>query len=465
MSSRLRMVLLNPPFPYYASSQPPLGLAYLAAVSKMEGVDVKIIDAHAERLSLKEITGRILEYKPELLGITMSTPVFDLSVKISKAVKREISVFILVGGPHPSTLPEETLGSGAIDVVCRGEGEETLAEVFDYFLKEKPLEKILGISFLNKGESVSTPDRPPIKNLDDLPFPCWDGFPLDRYFSPARKMRLSLPIMTSRGCPAKCYFCYKGIFGSQYRFRSPRNVVNEIVYLKNRYHLQEFSIIDDNFSLLNKRSEEICNLIIERRLNLPWSLPNGIRASPLSENLFRLMKKSGCYRVFVGVETGDEQVLKSINKGISLKEVEEAVRLARKAGLEVGTFFMIGNLGEDAETIDKTIAFSLHLNPDFSQFTIATPYPGTVFYETIKREGKFLFEKWGELGTYEKAVFEHGNLTADLINRKFREAYRKFYLRPNFIIRKIKGIKRLKDIKNLLSLFSIFIKLETKKSI
>lgn len=145
--------------------------------------------------------------------------------------------------------------------------------------------------------------------------------------------------------------------------------------------------------------------------------------------------------------------------------MEEAVRLARKAGLEVGTFFMIGNLGEDAETIDKTIAFSLHLNPDFSQFTIATPYPGTVFYETIKREGKFLFEKWGELGTYEKAVFEHGNLTADLINRKFREAYRKFYLRPNFIIRKIKGIKRLKDIKNLLSLFSIFIKLETKKSI
>lgn len=238
------MALLNPPFPYYASSQPPLGLAYLTSVSKMEGVDVKIIDANAERLSLKEITERILEYKPEILGITMSTPVFDVAVKISKAVKREIPVFILAGGPHPSTLPEETLGSGAIDIVCRGEGEETLTEVFDYFLKEKPLEKISGISFLNKGESVSTPDRPP-----------------------------------------------------------------------------------------------------------------------------------------------------------------------------------------------------------------------------IKREGRFLFEKWGELGTYEKAVFEHGNLTADLINRKFREAYRKFYLRPNFIIRKIKGIKRLKDIKNLLSGFSVFIKLETKKSI
>lgn len=459
----MRIILLNPPFPHYASTQPPLGLAYLAAVSKMKGIEVKIIDADAEKLSLEEIVERVCDSKPDILGVTVTTPVFDISVKILREIKRISSIPVVVGGPHPSVLPEETLRTGVVDVVCKGEGEETLIELFDYFEGKKSLREIPAIHFLDNGQFFSTPPRPFIRDLDQLSFPDWNGFPLDRYFSPARKMNFSLPIMTSRGCPARCYFCYKGVFGYQYRFRSPENVVMEIEYLKNRYNIQEFSIIDDSFSLLNKRAEEICRLIIDRGLNLPWSLTNGVRVSPISEKLLILMKKAGCYRVFFGAETGNPEILKSINKGITLDQIKKAVTLTKKVGIEVGLFFMIGNLGEDEKKINQTIRFALELDPDLVQFTIATPYPGTVFYDIVRREGSFLFKKWEELGSYERAVFEHGSLTAEFMDRKFKEAYRRFYLRPKFILRKLRRINTWKDIKNLLHGGLIFLNMVGKR--
>jgi len=458
----MKILLLNPPFPHYASRQPPLGLAYLAAVSKSKGVGFKIIDAFAEAKPIKEIIKDIYNYRPDILGVTMATPVFDIVAEIVRQVKESLPVIVVAGGPHPSALPEETLQGSVVDIVCRGEGEETLVDLFDYFKGNKSLREIPGISFLENGLFCSTGNRRFLSNLDQLPFPDWEGFDLKMYSSPARKKNFSLPIMSSRGCPTQCYFCYKEIFGNQYRFRSPENIVDEIEYLKTKYHIQEFSIIDDNFTLLNERAEEICRLIIERKLNLAWSVPSGMRVAPISEKLLKLMKRSGCYRVFFGAESGNSQILRSINKGISLQQVKEAVSLVKKVGLEVGVFFMIGNLGEDEEKINQTIRFSVNLNPNLVQFSIATPYPGTVFYERVKKEGRFLFKKWEELGTYERPVFEHGSLTAGLINRKFKEAYRKFYLRPRFIIEKLKKIKTFKDVKNLLQGGLIFINLGIK---
>jgi radical SAM superfamily enzyme YgiQ (UPF0313 family) len=458
----MKILLLNPPFSHYASKQPPLGLAYLAAVSKSKGVEFKVIDAFAEAKSIKEIVKDIYNYRPDILGVTIATPVFDIVAEILRQIKEAFPVTVVAGGPHPSALPEETLRSGIVDVVCRGEGEETLVDLFDYLKGNKPLREIPGIAFLENGSFYSTGDRRFLNNLDRLPFPDWEGFDLRRYSSPARKKNFSLPVMSSRGCPTQCYFCYKEIFGNRYRFRSPENVVDEIEYLKTKYRIQEFSIIDDNFTLLNERAEEICKLIIERKLNLAWSIPSGMRVSPISEKLLKLMKKSGCYRVFFGAESGNPEILRSINKGITLEQIKEAVNLAKEVGLEVGVFFMVGNLGEDEEKINQTIRFAISLNPNLVQFSIATPYPGTVFYERVKKEGRFLFKKWEELGTYERPVFEHGSLTAELIGKKFKEAYRRFYLRPGFIIEKVRTIKTFKDVKNLLQGGLIFINMEIK---
>lgn len=460
----MRIVLLNPPFSHYASIQPSLGLAYLAMVAKTKGAEVKIIDAHADKLSSEETERIIVDYVPDVVGVTITTPVFDAVIKILKKVREKISVFVIAGGAHPSAMPEETLEGGFVDVVCVGEGEETFKEIIDYLRGKNSLKEIAGIKFLDKGRIFSTQPRSFVKDLDRFLFPDWDEFKLNSYFSPARKMKITLPIMTSRGCPSDCYFCYKDIFGNKYRYRSPRNVVAEIKHLKTMYKIQEFSIIDDNFALLNERAEKICKLIIDEEINLPWSLTNGIRVSPLSESLLKLMKKSGCYRVFFGAETGDEEILKKINKDITLKQVRQAVELTKKSGLEAGVFFMIGNLGEDEAKINKTIEFAIKLDPDFAQFTIATPYPGTKFYDKVKNEGRFLFEEWEEVGSYKKAIFEHGALTAKLIDRKFKEAYRRFYLRPKFIVKKLKRIKTFKDVRNIIEGVVVFTNIEKIRS-
>lgn len=451
----MKILLLNPPFVHYVSEQPPLGLAYLASISKTKGVDVKIVDANIEQLPIKEIVRRAVEYRPDILGVTMTTPVFNTAVEIITEIKKNISVTAITGGPHPSALPSETLNTGVVDIVCRGEGEETLLDIFEWFKKKKTLKDIPAIDYLNNGGLASNGARDFIDNLDKLPFPDWDGFSLDGYSGSERKENLSLPITTSRGCAAKCCFCYK-TFGHRYRFRSPENVVEEIGYLKSRYNIHEFIVIDDSFALINERVKEICRLIIDRKLNLPWTVPSGIRVSPISENLLNLMKKSGCYRVFFGAESGDPEILKNINKGVTLSQIKQAVNLAKRVGLEVGVFFMIGNLGEDEETINKTIRFSLELNPDFAIFNIATPYPGTLFYEKVKQEGRFLFRRWEELSSFDKLVFEHGALTPALANKKYKEAYRKFYLRPRFFAGRLKKIKSLKDVRVLLKGASIF---------
>jgi len=459
----MRIVLLNPPYKNFSCTQPPLGLAYLASIAQGKGINAEIIDAHAENISEDEIVKRIYSFKPDALGVTATTPVFNAVVRILQEFKKISSVPVVMGGPHASALPEETLLAGGIDIVVRGEGEAAFGDLLDCLFQKNDLQGVAGISFLKNGRIFSTPQRVFINNLNNLAFPDWRGFSLGKYYSPARKKRLSLPIMTSRGCPFQCYFCYKGVFGSQYRFRALENVVDEIKHLREAYHIEEYSVIDDNFNLLPGRAEEFCRIAIREKLNLPWSLPNGIRANPLTKELLELLKASGCYRVSFGAESGDEKILRKINKGITLDEIKKAVCLAKEAGLETGVFFMFGNFGEDEETMERTIQFALDLEPDFAQFSIATPYPGTEFYELVNKEGRFLFKTWEELGSYEKAVFECGSLSANIINKKFKEAYRRFYLRPKYIFKKFAHIKTARDANNLLNGLKIFFDIIMKK--
>ncbi len=256
--------------------------------------------------------------------------------------------------------------------------------------------------------------------------------------------------MTSRGCPFSCIFCYKGVFGTKYRPRSPESVLAEWEHLVRKMRVDEISVVDDNLTLDAARVLDICDLIIKRKLVVPWTTPNGIRASPASLELYTKMKEAGCYRVYFGVESGDQAVLDFVRKKVSLDEIRKAFRLARQAGLETGAFFMIGNLSETEQTIDRTIKFAIELEPDYAQFTIATPYPGTRMYETIQNEGSFLFDSWEELASYDKSVFRHKELNPDLVNRKYRQAFRSYYFRPRFVIRHLKKLRTGRDIANLL---------------
>jgi len=448
----MRFVFVQPPFKNWAVINPPLGLAYLSAVlrQKMASVEVFVIDANAERITPQEATKKILELKPDVLGVTITTPQVDVALDIIKKVKSSLDIPVIVGGPHPTVMPQELLACEEVDIVARSEAEETIVELGQYFCGLRQLSSIKGVSFKENGRMQHNPDRPLINELDCLPFPAWDTFPLHRYSSIGGKKGFCLPVMSSRGCPFGCVFCYKGVFGRTWRARSPENVIAELLYLRDKFKIEEFVFLDDNFALDEERALRICDGIIQGKLNLPWRLSSGIAVKSSSSRIFLKLKEAGCYQVAIAVESGNRAVLDYINKGITLEQIENTFRLAREAGLETVAFFMIGNLTENEKTMDDTIRFAIKLSPDLAAFTVATPYPGTRMYEIIEKEGRMVFGKWEDLASYAgRAVFQHKELTPELIQKKYQDAYRRFYLRPKYILKWFTTVSSWRELSNM----------------
>jgi radical SAM superfamily enzyme YgiQ (UPF0313 family) len=260
-------------------------------------------------------------------------------------------------------------------------------------------------------------------------------------------------IVTSRGCPGCCIFCNKTIFGFPFRARSAENVVDEIEMLNKKYDIEEFHISDDCFSWDTKRVEKICDLILERGLKIKWACSNGIRVDRGSREMFELMHKAGCYRVSFGIESGDNEILKKIGKKINLAQVRTAFEYAQQAGMFTVALFMLGNYGENEETMQKTIDFAKSLKTDYAQFNITTPYPGTPLFNIVKRRGKFLTQNWSHFGMFDHPViFEIDEINKDLLLRMSYKAYREFYYRPSqmiFILRKRLKCLSLRDLAQL----------------
>ncbi|MDD5216471.1 MAG: radical SAM protein [Candidatus Omnitrophica bacterium] len=450
----MKVVLVYPPIPHITTStSPPVGLAYLASILKQKKAEVAVVSSDAEEMGVEATTEKILSLSPDMVGISISTPTFNNAVKIIGGIQsKDGNIKIQVGGPHATLFPDELLNLG-VDFVIRGEGEVTMSELCDYFENNIALEKIDGLSYKADGRNKHNPDRELIADLDSLPYPSWELFPIHRYKSDFRKKEFTLPVLSSRGCPARCTFCYKDIFGSMFRVRSPKNIVGEIEYLKSTFHIEEFAIIDDSFTSIPKRAMEVCDLIVERKINLPWTLPAGIRVPTVSAELLQKLKTAGCYRAGLGIESGNQDILRSISKGITLEQVRRAVRLVKESGIESAGYFMIGNLEETEETIEQTIRFAIELDPDYAQFTKTTPYPGTAIYKQLKSENRIVTDNWDDYDSFLKGrpTFTHKNLTNEQIDAKLREAYRRFYYRPKYILKHMKTIASWREIKTLLS--------------
>jgi len=425
-----KIVLITPKNPIWTGAVTlPLNLAYLAAVLEMDSHKVECIDMCIN--PNKNIKNHIENC--DFVGISSCTPSIKEAWKLAKIAK-ECGKTVILGGPHPSAMPEESLRKKFIDIIVRGEGEETIKEI----CSNKKLRNILGISYKNNGKIIHNPPRPFIKNLDSLPFPARHLFDLKKYHSELHRNKIIGDILTSRGCPYNCNFCYKAVFGRVYRVRSPENVVQEWKEMIDM-GIKEIGIIDDNFSVNWERAIKICNMIINQGLRIDWSATGGLRVDSVSKKLLLIMKKSGCYRIAFGAESGSQFILDKMGKNCTLGQIRNAVSLAKEVGLEVVLFFMIGNLYENEKTVQQTIDFAKELDSDYVQFTVATPYPGTQLYKTIKREGKFLVKNWEEYGSYEgKAYFEHNEINKNFVEKMYRKAYREFYLRPKIILRYLK---------------------------
>jgi anaerobic magnesium-protoporphyrin IX monomethyl ester cyclase len=443
------------------SITPPLGLAYLAAVLEKKGVRVTCLAADAEQLSCDQAAKRILELDVDVVGISTTTLSVNNAKRIWKRIKSDMSNVIgIAGGPHATVFPEELLGAG-FDFVVRGEGESTISEIVDLLNGKTKIQEVRGLSYIEAGKMCHNDNRPLISDLDSLPYPAWHYFPLDLYHSEFKKSDLCLPIITSRGCPGHCVFCYKGLFGNRFRVRSPGKIVEEISFFIHRYGIEEFAVVDDSFTSIPIRVTRFCELLLEKKIVIPWSLPSGVRVDTASEQLFSALKSAGCYRIGFGVESGNDDILKSIKKNTTKEQARNAVEMAKNAMLEVYCFFMLGNLEETIDTLNDTIRFAIELNPDVAQFSIATPLPGSEMFNMLESNNRLISYNWEDYNYLKSRVnvFRHKHLSSSLLAKKLRQAYLAFYLRPGYIIGRIRQLKKsedfLKNVQAFLRLFSI----------
>jgi anaerobic magnesium-protoporphyrin IX monomethyl ester cyclase len=452
-------MLINPKFrlPIDTRTTPHLGLAYLAAVSERRGDEVFLFDADVED---EPVADAVRRFQPEVVGITANTPQVKQAWRTAQAIKSVKDVPIIVGGPHPSVLPFESVERPEIDIVARGEGEEIWLAVCDVVEKglsanpgftardlldpqAKHLHHILGITFKTAdGEVHNHPEHPPIADLDSLPWPAYHAFKMERYtnLQPATDAiegARSFSVLTSRGCPYRCTFCSQSIMPQKWRARSPENVLAEWRHLVEDMGAQEIGVLDDSANIKVNRLADLAELIIEHKLNhVPWIFVNGIRANLASKELLGKLKAAGLKRTAFGVESGDPDILLSIDKKIDHDTIRRAFKSAKEVGLETIGFFIIGLPGETEETMERTIRFAIELDPMIANFSMLTPYPGTIVYEIAKRQGRILVEDWEDYVFFEgKARYEMGEMTADVIERKWRQAYRRFYLRPSRVLR------------------------------
>ena len=453
----MRVMIVNPRFrlPIDTRTTPHLGLAYLAAVSEERGDEVLLFDADVEDEPLTEAVKR---FEPDIVGITANTPQVKSAWRTAAAVKSIKDIPTVLGGPHVSVLPAESVSRPEVDVVVRGEGETVwvkLCEIVERTKASDPsftgrdlldpqtalLDGLLGISYVTStDEERHNPDHPPIADLDTLPFPAYHYFKMERYtnLQPATDAvdgSKSFSVMTSRGCPYRCTFCSQSIMPIKWRARSPENVLAEWQHLVHNLGAQEIGVLDDSANIQVDRLEKMADLFIEHNVNhVPWIFVNGIRANLATEPLLKKLKQAGLKRLAFGVESGDPDVLLSIDKKIDHDTIRQGFRNAKKVGLETMGFFIIGLPGDNEESMEKTIKFACEVDPLIANFSMMTPYPGTKVYEIAKRQGKLLLEDWEDYVFFDgRARYELGEMTAEIVERKWKEAYRRFYLRPHRI--------------------------------
>jgi hopanoid biosynthesis associated radical SAM protein HpnJ len=393
-----------------------------------------VVDAPVQKLNLEECLNIAQGF--DLVVMYTSTPTLKIDSETARRIKEQMPATVtILTGPHVTILPEESLraAGGAVDIVCRGE--------FDYAIKElcegKEWEKVDGISFLKDGTVVHTPDRPPIEDLDALPFASQvyqRDLPIVEYVIP-HFLHPYVSIYSSRGCPSKCTYCLwpQTYTGQKMRTRSPQNVYEEVRWIKeNMPGVREISFDDDTFSADRKHARAVAELI--KPLGISWVI--NARANCDFETL-KIMREAGLRHVVVGYETGNEQILKNIKKGVTKEQAIQFTKDCKKLGISIHGAFIMGLPGETRDTILETIEYAKMLDLDSIQVSLASPYPGTEFYEQSKREGWISSDSFLDDTGHQTCVINYPHLS----NREIFDAvelfYNKFYFRPKYIVRSV----------------------------
>ena len=369
---------------------PPLGISYLGTVLEQNGHKVKLIDLRLPDFGNEYFVSTLRSFKPDIVGVSATSygylsgkEIFELTKAYSKKTTT------ILGGPHAAVGGLVAIKDKNLDMLAVGEGEELIIELLDALRNKKSFKSIKGLTYKDRRGRVhiNEPRRTGL-DVNTLPFPKLDFFPLEKYKAAGV---LTLPIMTSRGCPYGCIYCVSfKTQGKLFRGRSAQNVVDEIESLTKKTNADHFTILDDNFAFDKPRAIEICNEIVKRGLNIKWQCDQGIRADRTDYEIYKSMKKSGCTLIAIGVENPDPQVLKNIRKGETIKDIKKSIKAAQKAGLVVKAFFIIGCPGDNLKLVKKSIEFFKKMDIDLPRYSMMTAYPGSALWFWAQANGKFV---------------------------------------------------------------------------
>ena len=436
---------------------PHLGLLMLGAVLREADYTVRVVDASAQGLSYEQTLEETKKFKPHIIALTAVTPSLLKTVKLAEMMKKVFpAVPIVIGGPHFTAVPEQTLLDYPVfDYGVVGEGENTLKELVETLSADKTPLDVSGVAFRENGKVIFGAPRPVIKDLDSLPFPAWDF--LDEFpghYHPALFKYKKLPstqIISARGCPNKCIFCDTSVFSRQIRFHSSEYVLEMIAYLVKRFGVKEIIFEDDQFLIKRERVAEICEGLLKANWGISWCCSGRVNSVNDIE-LLKLMKRSGCWQVSYGIESGSQEILDFAKKGITTKQIVNAVRLTNEAGILSKGYFIFGLPQETEQSMRNTINFAkgISLN-DMSAF-ILTPFPGSEMYDVAEKYGTIEkdFEKMNLLDV----VYVPNGLSKEKLLDFQRRFMWEFYLRPRIIGNYI--ISVLKNPANLLNMLRAF---------
>lgn len=472
----MRVLLINPPYSTedrygkdlgkFGPMNEPLGLAYLAANLEREGYQAAILDAPALGLTSGGICRTVKEGDYDLVGVTMLTPMYERSLEVIRAVRETFpGVPIVVGGPHPTILPEETLRDNPeIDYVVIGEGEVVLPELVRALEEGSGPDRVPGLGFRTGGGVVINPPPKMIVDLDHLPIPARHLLPMEAYHMTRSRTRSghAFTVSVARGCPFNCAFCCR-IFGRRVRHHSPERIEEEIRLLVERYGAEEINLEADTLTMDRRFVSALCDRLIGSGLSekVAWTCES--RVDTVTEGMLREMKAAGCWQISYGVETGSQRLLDLIHKDITLERIRETFALTKRVGITIRAFYMLGLPTETREESLATIAFAKELDAGWSQFTLFTPFPGTELYDMAVREGGLTSRNWADYKTH--GGWTEGNLAYVPRGRSREEmkglqkrAYSAVYLRPKVILRFLRDIDSPRKIREYVTGFWVLLK-------
>ncbi|HHH80142.1 MAG TPA: radical SAM protein [Thermoplasmatales archaeon] len=421
------VLLINPPFQrllYAERPYIPYGLLYIATFLQKNGIKSKVYNADLRTNNTvnqeggriwKEIEHVVKREKPDVVGIGVLTPQYASALKVASIVKNfDGDIPVIFGGVHSTFMADEVALGENVDIVVRGEGEETTLDIVKTLMTEESLKNVSGITYRKNKEIVRNPDRPLIKNLDILPFPDRELL-INKRFYPHSEFGVITP---SRGCPYRCTFCSSNAFWG-YRTRSAENIVDEIEYLKDRYHLLDFWLEGDSFLIIRKHVLQLCKELKARKLRIMWGAM--ARVDQIDKELIKEMKSSGFCNISLGCESGSQKILDAINKGVTVEQIRNAVRLLKKEGIFVNTYWMVGYQEETVETIKETKNLMKELKPNLIRTFIMTPFPGSAEYRKAKAFGRLLSNDWSDYHVSNPHLLKRPYIDNKVIEQEYKE--------------------------------------------